>query len=173
MSQLVTTASSVPRRHRMTSVVVALFAALALGVGVAVAALDESGSGSVVHRSAYVPTPAPEGTASPVCGTDLANVFATIAAMPGDVAAQVVRTLSPELSRFVDSSVMFGGSAGTASTLPAPPDTSTLGDLMARLDRADRNAIMSGLPLEQQAAVAAAEQSAAFAYLLGAPPACP
>jgi hypothetical protein len=168
MSQHVTTTASIPRPHR-TTLVVAVFTVLALGVGVAVAALDGSRSGSTVHRSAYVPMPAADGAASQVCGTDLTNVFATIAAMPGDVAAQVVRALSPELSQFVDSSAMFGASAGT---LPAPPDTSTLGDLLARLDRVDRNAIMSGLPGEQQAAVAAAEESAAFSYLLAQPPAC-
>jgi hypothetical protein len=80
---------------------------------------------------------------------DIGDVVAAVAAMPPQVGARVVASLSPDLSQ------VFG--AATNLTLPAPPDTATLGSILLRLDPGDAKAITSGLPATQQRALAAVE----------------
>jgi hypothetical protein len=86
--------------------------------------------------------------------------LATIAAMPPGASDRLVASLSPDLAQTLGNAVRFG----SPSDLPAPPDTATLGAILARLDPVDRNAIVSALPAEQQQAAVAA---AAHAVVVG------
>lgn len=166
MSQSVTTTLPVPSRRRRTFVAIALVAVLALGVGVAIATLASDGSESALSRSA--PATPQAGVPSTSCASDISNLLSAIAAMPPNVSAQVMGGLTPDLSQGLGNLVLYV----EPSRLPPAPDATTLGQLLSRIDPVDRNAVMNGLPVEQQAAVAAAAQSEAAASLFGIPPAC-
>jgi hypothetical protein len=91
--------------------------------------------------------------------------------MPPGTSDHLVGSLSPDLAQALGNSVLFG----SPNDLPAPPDTVALGEILARLDPGDRNAIVSGLPAEQQqAAMAAAVHAAAVGSVeSGFVPVCP
>ena len=167
MSEQVITSSPTRTRKRATVIAIAGFTALALAVGVGATALTSGGSGSAVSRSTPA-TPA-AGVTGALCPSDVENLLSAIAAMPPSVSAQVMASLVPTMSQGLGNLVPYVD----PSRLPPPPDATTLGQLLARLDPVDRNAVMSGLPADQQTAVAAAEQSAAEATLFGIPPTCP
>ncbi|HEX2402833.1 MAG TPA: hypothetical protein VHJ79_23055 [Mycobacterium sp.] len=135
-----------------------MFAVFAVGVGVAVAAVMEGGSGSAAYRSA----PTAEVPQAAACSGDAGYLLATILAMPAAVSAQVVGNLSPALREGLGNAVqyMVGPEA-----LPPPPDAVALGVVLARLDVTDTNAILGGLPVEQQQAVTAVQHSLPFALL--------
>lgn len=157
MSKHVVTRSSVPIRHRTKLLAAAVGTALVVVGGVSMTGCGADGSGSAASRS----TTAAPGVSVPTtdaCGhsdlgylrsSDIGDVVTAVAAMPPKVGAQVVASLSPELSE------VFG--VATFLTLPAPPDTATLGSVLLRLDSGDAKAIMSGLPATQQDALAAVE----------------
>jgi hypothetical protein len=157
MSQHVITTAPVRIRRRTAVVAVGLSAVFAIGVGVGLASLTSGESESVVRRSAPATVPAP----APVrlCGHDVTNLLAAVASMPPSMQAQVAGTLSPDLANGVGNLALLV----EPSQLPPAPDTATLGGILTRLSRHDRNAIINGLPVERQAEVAAAEQSQAGA----------
>jgi hypothetical protein len=168
MNHSVTATLPVPSRRRRTFVAIALIPVLAIGAGLGIAALASGGSESAVSRSA--PATPPARVIGLTCPSDVQNLLSAVVAMPPSVSAQVIRSLSPDLSQGLGNLALFV----EPSRLPPAPDATTLGQLLARLDRGDRNAVMSGLPAEQRAAVAAAvEQSAVFASRFGVPLACP
>jgi hypothetical protein len=104
------------------------------------------------------------------CKFDDDNLFLTIAAMPGDVAAQVVAQFSP------DSAALMDSYAATISpgALPPPPDAPTLAHLLSRLSTRDRTAVLSGLSLEQQAAINTELLSTGLVFMSeGRQPPCP
>ena len=138
MSQHVITKSPTWSRYRTTFISIAVFTLLALGVGVAVAALVSDGSESAVSRSAPATevVPVTGGT----CPTDVENLLATIVAMPPSVSAQVVRGMAPDMSQGLGNLVLYI----KPGSLPPAPDATTLGALLGRLDPVDRNAVMRG-----------------------------
>jgi hypothetical protein len=160
MSQHIVTTAPVGIRRRTTTIAIGLTAVLALGVGVAVGTLTSGGSESVVHRSASATPPAP--AVVHLCGNDVTNLLATIGAMPPSVQAQVVGSLSPDLANGLGNLAL----SVEPSRFPPAPDNATLGGILTRLDRSDRNAIMNGLPVDQQPEVAASEQSASVASFI-------
>ena len=136
MNQSVTTALPVPSRHRRTFVAIALIPVLAIGAGLGIAALASGGSESAVSRSAPATPPviAARSTVVELCGTDVTDLLATIAAMPPSAQAQVVGSLSPEL--FVALTV------DSSNSLAPAPDNATLGRILTHLGLPDRNAIV-------------------------------
>ena len=166
MNQSVTTTLPVPSRRRRTFVAIALIPVLAIGAGLGIAALASGGSESAVSRSA--PATPPAGVMGVTCPSDVQNLLSAIAAMPPSVHAQVVGRLSPDLRNGLGNLVLFAD----PSQQPPAPDAITLGQILARLDRVDRNVVMSGLPAEQRAAVAAAAEQSAVASHFGVPLAC-
>jgi hypothetical protein len=157
VSEHVMTRSSVPIRRRMKLVAAAVGTALVVAGGVSMTACGAAGSASRVTRSATA-TPGVSVPTTDACGSsdlgflrssDIGYLVAAVAAMPPQVSARVVGSLSPELSE------VFG--VATFLTLPAPPDTATLGSVLLRLDAGDARAIASGLPAPQQGALAAVE----------------
>jgi hypothetical protein len=168
MSQPIVSTAPVRTPRRTGIIAIALFAVLALGVGVGVAALTSEGSESTVHRSAPPTAATPAPTVTRLCGNDMTNLLAAIAALPPSVQAQVVGTLSHDLSDGLGHLALNVD----PTQLPPPPDPATMGAILSRLGRADRDAIIIGLPTEQRPAVETAEQSAAYASAMEAPPAC-
>ena len=169
MSQQAITTEPIRIRHRTTVIAVGLFAVLAIGVGVGVGVVQLTSGGlePVARRSAPATAPAPEPVR--LCGHDVTNLLATIAAMPPSVQAQVVGTLSPDLANGLGNLALYV----EPNQLRTVPDSATLGGILTRLDRHDRNAIMNALPVEQQETVAAAEYLAAgSSFMSGAPTAC-
>jgi hypothetical protein len=157
MSEHVRTRSSVPIRRRTKLVTSAVGTALVIAAGVGMTACGAAGSGSTVSRPATA-TPGASLTTTDACsssnlgylrGKDIGDVVATVAAMPPQVGARVMARLSPELSQ------VFG--AAPLLTMPAPPDTETLGSILLRLDPGDAKAITSGLSATQQSALTAVE----------------
>jgi hypothetical protein len=160
MSQHIVTTAPAGIRRRTTAIAIGLIAVLALGVGVGVTTLTSGRSESVVYRSASATTPAP--AVIHLCGNDVTNLLATIGAMPPSVQAQVVGSLSPDLANGLGNLAL---TVEAPDSLPAP-DNTTLGGILTRLDRSDRNAIMNGLPVDQQPEVASSEQSASAASFI-------
>jgi hypothetical protein len=167
MGQSVSTTLPVPIRRRRTFVAIALVTVLALGVGAGIATLATGESESGAPRPARATPPA--GVTSASCASDIPNLLATIAAMPPNVSAEVMGSLTPDLSQGLGNLVLYV----EPSQLPPAPDATTLRQLLSRIDPVDRNAVMNGLSVEEQAAVNAAAQSEAAASLFGLPPACP
>lgn len=157
MSEPVMTRSSVPVRRRTKLVAAAVGTALVVAGGVSMTACRAAGSGSTGTRSATA-TPGVSTPTTDACGSsdlgylrnsDIGYLVAAVAALPPQVGARVVGNLSPELSE------VFG--VATFLTLPAPPDTATLGSVLLRLDSGDARAIVNGLPATRQGALAAVE----------------
>jgi hypothetical protein len=168
MGQSVTTTLPVPSRRRRTFVAIAAVTVLALGVGVGITTLTATGESESGRRRSATATP-PAGVTSASCASDIPNLLATIASMPPTVSAHVMGRLTPDLSQGLGNLVLYV----EPSRLPPAPDATTLGQLLSRIDPVDRNAVMNGLSVEQQAAVDVAAQSEAAASLFGLPPACP
>lgn len=172
MNQSVTTTLPVPSRRRRAFVVVALIPVLAIGAGLGIAALASGGSESAVSRSAPAtpPVTAARSTVVDLCGTDVTDLLATIVAMPPSAQAQVVGSLSPELSNGLGNLAL---TVDSSNSLAPAPDNTTLGRILPHLGLQDRNAIVRALPAERRSAVVAAEQSAAVAlWVSGAPRKC-
>jgi hypothetical protein len=134
---------------------------LAIGAVVAVAQLANDGSRSVAHPSTAV---APATIQANACGPEMTHLLATIAPLP----PTVVASLSPELAAVVGVLVINNHWINMPAATPE-----TIGRVLAQLKRADRNAIMAALPVDQQPAVAAAEAQMADAFWAsGGIPAC-
>jgi hypothetical protein len=163
MGRSVTTGLPVRSRHRRTFAVLAA-GALVIGAGTALGALTSAGSDSAVRQfaAAAAPAPAPEPEPLRLCGNDATNLLAAFATMPAGVQAQIGETLSPELGDWLGRLVLLIDERA----LPPAPDSTTLGTILTRLTREDRDVVMRALPIEQRPAVAATEQSAAFASLV-------
>jgi hypothetical protein len=157
MSEHVMTGSSAQIRRRTRLVAAAVGTALVIAGGVSLTARGAAGSGSTVSRSVSVSTGASAPTTDACSssdlgylrGSDIGYLVAAVAAMPPKVGARVVASVSPELYE------VFG--VAPLLTLPAPPDTATLGSILLRLDPGDAKAITSGLPATQQRALVAVE----------------
>jgi hypothetical protein len=158
MNQQVITTAPAGFRYRTAVVVLGLFAAVAIGVGVAVTALDSGGTDAPVQQAAPA---APVPPALQLCGNDATYLVAAVATMPGEVQAQVGANLSPALADALGHLAMFLDPSQLQT-----PDSATLGAIMTRVSREDRNAILSGLPEEQRAAAAASWQRANMAEYL-------
>ncbi len=163
----------VSHRHWKTPLIaLSVVTLLAIGAVVAVAQLVNDGSGSVAHP----PTAAAPATIQVnACGPEITHLLATIAALP----PTVVASLSPELAAVGgDVRSVPGLERGVLVInnhwLNIPAATpETIGRVLAQLKRADRNAIMAALPVDQQPAVAAAEAQTADAFWAsGGIPAC-
>jgi hypothetical protein len=111
---------------------------------------------------------APASTIANLCGNDVTNLLTAIAALPPSVQAQVVGSLSPDLADWLGHLALYVD----PNELPPAPDPTTLGQILTRLVRADRNTIMDALPVEQQPTVTAAEQSAAMANFVSGTRTC-
>jgi hypothetical protein len=152
MSQQVITTTPVRFRYRAPVIVLGVVAALAIGVGVAVNSIGSGGSETSVQQAAPA-APVPPGLQ--LCGNDATNLVGAIATMPGSVQAQVMGTLSAGLSDALGHLVL-----SIDPTRLTVPDSTTLGMILTRVSRADRNTIVNHLPDEQGAAVAASWKSA-------------
>jgi hypothetical protein len=134
---------------------------LAIGAVVAVAQLANDGSGSVAHPRAAA---APATIQANACGPEMTHLLATIEALP----PTVVTSLSPDLAAVAGILVANNHSLNTPAATPE-----TIGRVLAQVKRADRNAIMAALPVDQEPAVAAAEAQTADAFWAsGGIPAC-
>ena len=154
MDSTITTPPLIRKRPAVVAVAGAIVLALGAYVGV----------GALVDRTGTTATPRPAGardiaTATPLpCVSDMANLMAALATLPGPSAYVVVRGLSPDLSGGIGS--LFGSI--DASALPPALDAATLGHVLARLERHDRDVIMLSLPLEQRSVVATEEARASL-----------
>jgi hypothetical protein len=139
-----------------------------IGTGVALGALTSGGSESAVRPSAAAtaPAPAPEPEPLRLCGNDASNLLAAMATLPSGVQAQIGESLSPRLGDWLGRLVLFVDERA----LPPAPGSTTLGTILTRVSREDRDVVMRALPIEDQPTVAAAEQSAAFASLVSGTP---
>jgi hypothetical protein len=166
MSETVITRAPV-RGWNRTGVIVGLFVVVAIGVGAAIAALSSGGSESSVRQAAPAAAPVPPSLM--LCGNDATNLVATMATLPGNVQAEVVGKLSPQLANAIGTLASYTD----ASALPPAPDTTTLGAVLTRVGQADRNTIIASLPADQGAAVSEAWQSAnTREYLSSTPTPC-
>ena len=154
MSQQVITTTPVRFRYRTGVIVLGVVAALVIGVGVGVA-VDSIGSGGSETSVEQAAPAAPVPPALQLCGNDATNLLGAIATMPGTVQAQLMGTLSPGLSDVLGHLVLNIDPKGLTA-----PDSTTLGMILTRVSQADRNTIVSHLPDEQGAAVAASWKSA-------------
>ena len=150
MSEQVITAP-VRFRSRTTVIVLGLVAALAIAVGAVLSSVGSGGSEPSVQQAAPA---APVAPTLQLCGNDPANLLAAIATMPATVQAQLMGTLSPVLSDALDHIALNVDPAALTA-----PDDATLGTIMTRLSRADRDAIVDALPAERGAAVMASWRS--------------
>ena len=154
MSQQAITTEPVRIPHRTIVIAVGLFAVVAIGSRGRCrgrpAHIRRIGASRAAVRSAAT-APAPVR----LCGHDVTNLLATIAAMPPSVQAQVVGTLSPDLAT--------GWAPRTqrrAQPAPTGARQHDLGRILTRVSREDRNTIVNRLPDEQGAAVVASWKSA-------------
>ena len=92
MNQQVITTAPIGFRHRTAVLALGLFAVIAIGVGVAVTALDSGGTATPVQQAAPA-TPVPPTLQ--LCGNDPTYLVAAIATMPGEVQARVGATCHP------------------------------------------------------------------------------
>jgi hypothetical protein len=138
-------------RSRTTAVVLGLVAALAIAVGAVVSSVGSGESGPSVQRAAPA---APVPPSLQLCGNDPTNLLAAIATMPASVQPQVMGTLSPVVSDALDHLALNIDPAALTA-----PDDVTLGMIMTRLSRADRDTIVNALPKERGAAVMASWKS--------------
>lgn len=145
-------------RYRTAVIVLGILAVLAIGVGVAVTALDSGGTEAPVQQAAPA---APVPPSLQLCGNDPTYLVAAIATMPGEVQARVVANLSPVLA----NAIGYLANYLDPGQLQAP-DSATLGAIMTRVSREDRNTILNGLPEGQRAAAAASWQRANMAEYL-------
>jgi hypothetical protein len=152
----------VSHRHWKTPLVaLSVVTLLAIGAVVAVAQLANEGSGSVAHPP---PAAAPATIRANACGPEMPRLLATIEALP----PTAVASLSPELAAVVGVLVLDNHWLNAPAASPE-----TIGRVLAQLERADRNAIMAALPVDQQPAVAAADAQTADAFWAsGGIPAC-
>jgi hypothetical protein len=155
--------------RRRTAIIAAAVLTLlgALG-GAGAAELDARSSPGAPLRlgSALGAVPARVGT----CPSDELNLFAILAPLPGDVAAQVVAQLSPRYAGAMGSLA----AAMSPDALPPVPDSVTLAQLLARMGASERNAVLSARSPEQQAAVKAALLDTALVFMTyGVAPDCP
>jgi hypothetical protein len=98
------------------------------------------------------------------------SLFATLAPLPGEVAASVVSQLPPDAAAAMSSLA----SATSPVALPPPPDPATLAHVLARMSGPSRRAVLNALPADQQAAVNAALLDTALLYMTyRVHPACP
>jgi hypothetical protein len=162
MSQGVVTTPPARLRHRAIVIAVGLFAVLGIGVAAALAAITSAGSESGVPELEVSEQPVPIAASLRLCGNDPANLLATIRTMPPTVQAQVVASLSGPLSDGLGTLA----SNIDPSALPPTPDPATLGAILTRVDRHDRNTILGGLPEESRTTVTAAWQAANTAEFL-------
>jgi len=139
-------------RPRTTVIVLGLVAALAIAVGAVVSSVGSGGGSEPLVQRAAPAVPVPPTLQ--LCGNDPTNLLAAIATMPATVQAHVMGTLSPVLSDALDHVALNVDPA--ALTVP---DDATLGTIMTRLSRADRDAIINALPAERAAAVMASWKS--------------
>jgi hypothetical protein len=160
-------------RRRSAIATVAVLIPLALLIGASAAELRARVSSSTARRfaatSATTPAPVPTRDLG-TCASDYENVFATLAPLPGDVAAQVVSHLSREYAAAFDSFAM----ALPPDAVPPPPDAPTLAHVLARLDAAVRRAVLSALSPEQQTLVNRELLDTALLFMTyGVRPPCP
>jgi hypothetical protein len=158
MNQQVITRAPAGFRYRTAVIVLGIFAVIAVGVGVAVTALDSGGTQAPVQQAA--PTVSVPPTPQ-LCGNDATYLVAAIATMPGEVQPRVVATLSPVLADALGHLAMYLDPGQLQA-----PDSATLGAIMTRVSREDRNTILNGLPEEQRTAAAASWQRANMAEYL-------
>jgi hypothetical protein len=127
-------------------------------------------SSTQAHR--VVPTPALTPTQDiGICASDVVNLVATIASVPGDVASEAMAHLSADYSAAIDSLAM---TTAARNARPPPPDAPTLAHLLARLSGSNRRAVLSALPPEHQVATNAALLDTALTFMTyGVRPACP
>ena len=129
----------------------ALIAAAGIGAGVVAVTQGGSDAGLANSRSAQVPT-SPVATSN-TCPGDGGALFAAVASMPSDASAtSLFGQLSPATQALLTATAR--GSAATNSA-PAVPDPATLAGALARVGPSDSAAIMSSLPAQTQAAIAA------------------
>jgi len=167
--------TSGPRLVRRRSVIaaVAVLIPLALLLGASAAELRARVRATTGPRFAATSarTPGPTATTTRelgTCASDFENVFATIAPLPGDVAAQVVSQLSPDYATAMNSLAMAG------APVPPAPEAPTLAHVLARLDPSDRRAVLSAMSPEQQAAVNRELLDTALLFMTyGVRPPCP
>ena len=144
-------------------------APLALVIGAGGARLAARASQTPAAPTVALSAPIPIETPGE-CASDVNNLLATIAPMPGDVAAQVVAQLSPRAAAAMGSL----DALVALDALPLPPDAPTLAHVLARQSDSSRQAVLSALPPEQQAVVKAALLDTALTYMTQrVPPACP
>jgi hypothetical protein len=148
------------RRWQTPLIALGVVTLLAMGAVVAVAQLANDGSGSVAHP----PAAAPATIQANACALEMTHLLATIEVLP----PTVVTSLSPDLAAVAGVLVAHNHWLTTPAATPE-----TIGRVLAQLKRADRNAIMAALPVDQQPAVAAAEAQTADAFWAsGGIPAC-
>lgn len=156
-------------QRRTAVVLVAVLTPLAVVLGASAAHLTARASSTPTLRSAFAPVSAPTRNLG-ICASDVANLFATVARMPGVVAAEVVAHLSSEYADAIHSIA----ETTDGSLLPAVPEAPTLAHALARLGGSDRRAILSALPPEQQVAVNSALFDTALIFMTyGERPPCP
>src|SRR5437867_8162040 len=92
-------------RRRTAIVMVVVLTSLALFLGAGAAELTARASSTDAPRVAATATPTPTRDLG-ICGSDVPNLFATIARMPGDLASEVMTHLSSDYAAAIDGVAM-------------------------------------------------------------------
>ena len=163
----------IPFWRRRPVVTIAFVALLAAGAGAAIGALVASdASVTYRYRSAPAPTRAPRHPPPRVSATaslDGGPLLAAIVATPNG-AATIAASSSPQARQLIGDAAVANAESSTympSADPPAMPDAATLAAALGRLDAADRQLVLTGLPPEIQTEVGASLNDVA------AIPSCP